>query len=818
VRTSEKPSGGTSGGPGGKREPSAGGASDPSGARGARRESTARIALLRGSRTAKLRRLLGRGPWWRALETPWIWVGLLLALGTWALAPGAPFARRVAPGSIATHDYVAPRDLLIYEETATAAKQEQARQKVLPVYDLDSAAIAQRDHQLEQLFAEGRRLAAGARSEADREAAGRQLASEEPPPGGVRIEPAVAALLGRKGFAPELEDRVRGMVGQALRRGVVENKGLLLDNRMTGVTLRDLSTLGERVQVNLFEQLGYPEEAREFLAEQVRPWGGLTAAERRELVDWLLPYLSPDLHLNRNETLLRQDSAAVAAGQVLTQIRQGQTIARKGDVIDADRARVLDQMRGRRQSRGELPAAAGTLLLLGLAALAVWLGLSQVKVADHSRRRIFGESVLLLVASLLGAKLAFLIGNALSSSFELPPFNSGQSYAYAVPFAALALLAMLLFGRYTAVVLAIVFTLLTSRLVIDADPAAMVLYGFAGSLAAIFALDRYQFRQRLVMPRVGMVVGAVNVLLVLILWAVSGAAERGLVQVLFHLVCALAGGLAAAALASFALPICESMLGITTDIKLVELSNTNLPLLRRLAFEAPGTFQHSLMVANLAKEGCEAIGADPVLAYTGALYHDIGKVFRAEYFIENQRPGENRHDKLLPSMSVLILINHVKEGLELARQHHLPRVLLDAIEQHHGTRLIRFFYSRALEQRAPGAGEVRQEKYRYPGPRPQNKVMGVLMLADGVEAASRTLVDATPAKIRALIRTIVDDCLSDGQLDQTDLTLSDLKAVGEAFLRVLATIFHQRVDYPGFDFNAGARRERRPPSGALKVS
>jgi putative nucleotidyltransferase with HDIG domain len=790
----------------------------PSGGPGARRESTARLALLRASRTAKLRRWLGTGHWRRALEAPWIWVGLLLLLGTWALAPGAVFSRRVTPGSVAGHDYVAPRDLLLNEEAATAAKQEQARQKVLPVYDLDSAVSAQRDRQLEELFAEGRRLASGARDEAQREAAARQLAAEEPPPGGVRVAPEIAALLARKGFAPELEDRVRGVVAQALRRGVVENKGLLLDHRLTGVSLRDLSTLAERTQVDLFEHLGYPAEAREFLAEQVRPWSGFSASERRQLVDWVLPYLSPNLHLNRSETLLRQDGAAVAVGQVLTQIRQGQIIARKGDVIDADRARVLDQMRGRRQRSSELPALAGTLVLLGLAAVAVWLGLSQVKVADHGRNRIFGESLLLLLLSLLGTKLCFLVGNALSSSFEWPPFNSGQSYAYAVPFAALALVGVLLFGRYTAVVLAIVFTLLASRLVIDADPAAMVLYGFAGSLAAVFALDRYQFRQRLVMPRVGMLVGAVNVLMVLVLSAVSAAPERSLVQILFNLVCAMAGGLAAAALASFALPILEAMLAITTDIKLVELSNTNLPLLRRLAFEAPGTFQHSLMVANLAKEGCEAIGADPVLAYSGALYHDIGKVFRAEYFIENQRPGENRHDKLLPSMSALILINHVKEGIELARQHHLPRVILDAIEQHHGTRLIRFFYNRALDQRAPASGEVREEKYRYPGPRPRNKVMGVLMLADGVEAASRTLIDATPAKIRALIRTIVDDCLADGQLDATDLTLSDLKAVGEAFLRVLATIFHQRVDYPGFDFNAAVKRERRPPSGALKVS
>jgi putative nucleotidyltransferase with HDIG domain len=296
---------------------------------------------------------------------------------------------------------------------------------------------------------------------------------------------------------------------------------------------------------------------------------------------------------------------------------------------------------------------------------------------------------------------------------------------------------------------------------------------------------------------------------VLILQALSGNTERGLMQRGFDLLCGLAGGLLVGAVASFAVPLLESMLAITTDIKLVELANTNLPLLRRLAFEAPGTFQHSLMVANLAKEGCEAIGADPVLAYTGGLYHDVGKVFRPDYFIENQRPGHNRHDKLLPSMSALILINHVKDGLELAREHHLPQPVRDAVEQHHGTRLIKYFYNRALETADPAAGEVSEDKYRYPGPKPQNKVMGVLMLADGVEAASRTLIEPTPAKIRALIRTIVEDCLRDGQLDSTDLTLSDIRKVSESFLRVLSNIFHQRIDYPGLNFNAEPKRERR---------
>jgi putative nucleotidyltransferase with HDIG domain len=297
--------------------------------------------------------------------------------------------------------------------------------------------------------------------------------------------------------------------------------------------------------------------------------------------------------------------------------------------------------------------------------------------------------------------------------------------------------------------------------------------------------------------------------MVLVLAGLSGNLDRGPFEIGFDLLCAFGSGLLVAAVASFAVPVLESLLSITTDIKLIELSNTNLPLLRRLAFEAPGTFQHSLMVANLAKEGCEAIDADSVLAYTGGLYHDVGKIFRPDYFIENQRPGQNRHDKLLPSMSALILINHVKEGLELAREYNLPQPVRDAVEQHHGSRLIKYFYNRALEMSDPATGEVREEKYRYPGPKPQNRVMGVLMLADGIEAASRTLVEPTPSKIRTLIRTIAEDCLRDGQLDETDLTLKDLSRISEAFFRVLANIFHQRIDYPGFDFNAEPGRELR---------
>ncbi|HWM94218.1 MAG TPA: HDIG domain-containing protein [Thermoanaerobaculia bacterium] len=791
------------------------------------RHRPSRIDLIQTGTFLLRRQLQEKRPWQRALETPSLWVVLFLLVGTWILMPGAfLFSPRATPGTIAARDYVASRDLLVSDAEATRAKQQQARDAVLPVYDLDLGALQDLDRRLEQLFARGRRLLPRV-SEGDsaEQPATQPVAQEllrQTGPDQLRITDEQAELLVRKRFSAQLEERLRSLTGRALRRGVVSNKALLLQNRMRGVSLRNLGAgsggATEEIHFDLFNHLGYPGETREFLDAEIGDWSGYTSRERRLLTDLLFDNLSINLLPNRSETLDRSEAAAAGAGQVFNQIRKGQVIVRKGDVVDAAEARVIAQMRGERQLRMQVPPLAGTFFLLALAASVVWLALSREKVADHSARRVFGESLLLLLGSLLVAKFCFLVAGALSGAFEAEPLNSARSYAYALPFASLALLAALLLGRNAALILSILFSILASRLAVDGDAQWVVFYSFAGSLAAIHALDLYQFRQRLVMVRVGLVVGLINVVMVLILNAL-GAAERGWMQIGFDVLCAFIGGLLVTGVASFAVPILESMLAITTDIKLVELSNTNLPLLRRLAFEAPGTFQHSLMVANLAKEGCEAIGADPVLAYAAGLYHDVGKVLRPEYFVENQRGGQNRHDKLLPSMSALILLNHVKDGLELARENGLPRVIQDAISQHHGTRLIKYFYHRAIENRAveqkdSEAAEVTEDKYRYPGPSPQNKVMGVLMLADAVEAASRTLSEPTPAKIRGLIQTILDDILKDGQLEHTDLTLSDLRTVSDTFLRVLANIFHQRIDYPGFDFNAGSKREKRPVARA----
>jgi len=241
------------------------------------------------------------------------------------------------------------------------------------------------------------------------------------------------------------------------------------------------------------------------------------------------------------------------------------------------------------------------------------------------------------------------------------------------------------------------------------------------------------------------------------------------------------------------LPLIETGFGYTTDFSLLELSNLNHPLLKQLSMTAPGTYHHSVIVGSLAEAGAQATGANSLIARVGSYYHDIGKLDKEEYFIENQMPGEKPHAKLNPSMSSLVLMNHVKRGVEVARKHKLPKAIIDTIAQHHGTTIISFFYDKALKA---DNGDVSEEDYRYPGPRPQSKETAIVMLADVVEAASRTLKKPTHARLQGLVNELINARFQEGQLNQSPLTLMDLEHIKEAFVKVLAGIFHARIEYP----------------------
>jgi hypothetical protein len=239
--------------------------------------------------------------------------------------------------------------------------------------------------------------------------------------------------------------------------------------------------------------------------------------------------------------------------------------------------------------------------------------------------------------------------------------------------------------------------------------------------------------------------------------------------------------------------IFEYLFDITTDATLLELSALNRPLLRELALQAPGTYHHSIVVGTLSEAAAEAIGANSLLARVGAYYHDIGKMEKPEYFVENQKGGKNPHEKLTPSMSYLVIINHVKRGLEIAKENGIPKEIRDFIPQHHGTNLISYFYKKALEKN--GDNDVQETDFRYPGPKPQTKETGIVMLADAIEASARSLRDPSPSRIRNMVNSIIEERFKKGELDECPLTLRDLNLIQESFVRTLTGIFHGRVQY-----------------------
>ncbi len=735
----------------------------------------------------------------KSLDLHVVWVVVYLVPLVWILSPKPTGLPEVQIGAVASKDFVAPREALVLAEGTTTEARQKARDEVLPVYDLDTSASERFTEGVESIFAEGRR----------RLEAWQVLKTESALPEGsgpldgfaeeaaLRLSPEAMQVLETKEFPVELEDLLKATVKDLLYNGLIANKSDLLENRSRGILLRDLQSGAEKKTVDLFGCEEYPAGARAQLEAEMRRWPSLRRSQRTAMVEMVVENVSTNLQLNPSETLIRRDAAAEAVEPVYTRVVEGQVIVRQGDRINESAARIIQSLGEEKGWNSLLLPVMGTFLFLLLVALGLWFGLKNVGFSGPRDRSAFSELLILIMLSLVGVELGRTISNALAQFFATDILGNAGDWMFAIPYASLALVVILVYGRGAAFLASLAFSLVADRLIGDAS-VGIFFYSMAGSLAAVFFIDHLQFKSRSFMLRAGAIVALVNVLVVLMGAALNGGGGAALV---FQLLLAVGSGILVTAVTSFAIPLVEVSYSATTAIKLIELANTNLPLLRRLALDAPGSFQHSLMVANLAKTGCEAIEANSVLAYTASLYHDIGKMFRPEYFIENQRPGFNRHDKLLPSMSALILISHVKDGTELAKAHQLPKPIIDAIEQHHGTRLIRYFHNRAVEMQDPEAGEVSEDKFRYPGPRPQSKEMGVLMLADGVEAASRTLREPSALKIRTLVRQLIDACLKEGQLDECDLTLGDLGKVAESFERFLSHIFHRRIDYPGFNFN-----------------
>ena len=405
-------------------------------------------------------------------------------------------------------------------------------------------------------------------------------------------------------------------------------------------------------------------------------------------------------------------------------------------------------------------------------------------IAD--RKKILLLSVLLLVTVILSHAGIFVL-SLVANKLHLDIMTIG----FVLPVAAGAMLTSLLLDFHLALGFSFVVSILLGIL-FPGEPFIPAYY-FLGSITA--ALSVIRCKKRTALLKAGALTALVNVLAIIGIDLYRGELlNRGI----YDLTAGVLGAIAVSTIVSALLPFFETVFDIATDIKLLEFLDPNQPLLKELVYKSPGTYHHSILIGNLAEAAAEAIGENPTLARVGSYYHDIGKIHKPEYFIENQRPTENKHDRLMPSMSSLIIAAHVKEGVEVARAHRLPTQIIDIIQQHHGTSLITYFYQKAKELQP--FSPIAEEDYRYPGPRPRTKVAAIVMLSDSVEAASRTLDNPTLDRIQMLTSSVITRFFIDDQLSMCDLTLNDLRVISKSFNLVLTGSFHQRIDYPGMDF------------------
>jgi len=465
----------------------------------------------------------------------------------------------------------------------------------------------------------------------------------------------------------------------------------------------------------------------------------------------------------------------------------------------------------------------GTLALVGaLAALGLVYLLRFQPQLVRTRRQIvaFGACCLACVAA---AKALLWLDGAVAAPY--------RSLVYLTPISAFTILFTVAYGQREAiaagVILAIVCGLAVyieplavgetgrpwvsgapSALPPHAEPVAVVVVLMAGALIGPLACRR--IRKRLKPIEVGILIGLAQAFLLLAFYLILGRLWPRWPRA-WEPAWALANGLGVGILVTVLLPLVELVFNVATDIRLLELSDQDQPLLRSLVTLAPSTDNHSRRVARLAEAAAEAVGANSLLALVGSYYHDIGKMTKPQYYIENQTGHENPHDRLRPSMSSLIIISHVKDGVELALEARLPRAIVEIIEQHHGTSAVEFFYDRHLRE-ARDSEPIDPSFFRYAGPRPATKEAAIIMLADSVEAASRTLDEPTPTRIEALVTRIIAAKLLDGQLEDCHLTLSEVRLIEQAMFRVLCAMYHARVEYPAArtERSGGGRRRRAP--------
>ena len=699
-------------------------------------------------------------------------VTTILAIAAVACYDFSPTVHLVVAGDIATADLLADRSIQYEDVQETNRHKEEVRKNQPLVCDLVLDPLSHLRNTLQDLLIGLNR----AETLDDREAMRVQIARLT----GLDISELGLNVLSDGASQDLINETLMPYLQHQFSKGVLSEMRLALPYK-GGIIIHNIISGEETLhpEIDTVADLKSEEAA---LSQKLASLP-VSPNSRRVLGLVLSALMQPTLVPNYKATEERAAVVVQAVAPVMYRIERGEIIVRQGEKVTHQQQIRAQTLWNKKADHFDVSrffgiAFCGILLSSGL------LFSPSGRPSSPVSPRDFAFIACLLILFVFMSKGIYLLGEQFAQN---SPTFVARSIAFAVPVTGAASLSSLVFStrRYLATGLLLAFF---CTMMIDGEIGHFIFY-FASAMWGTWVTSRTQSRQDVIWSFIPICLG------LFVMWLSTTLLISGMhAHFLSEIGCVTAGIISSVILTVALAPVIEMVFGYTTRFRLMELLNMEQPLLRELMLNAPGTYHHSLIVSNMVEAGAEAVGAHGLLCKVAALYHDVGKVSKANYFIENQFIDDNPHDKLTPSMSALILVSHVKHGTELAEQHRLGKEVVDIIRQHHGNGLIRYFYQKALQQ-ADGLPPSMAD-FSYPGPKPQSKEAAIVMLADVIEASSRTLHDPAPAKLRQHIDNTIKSIHSTGQLDESELTFRDLDALAESFQKILRGIFHHRIAYP----------------------
>ena len=713
-------------------------------------------------------------------------------------------------GAVATKEVRAPFDLEMRDEIATGERRREAGARVAPVFDWETGMG---DLIQEKVYQVSRRVR-GILQERDDARTNPSMPPDEKKKIEQKCKNDLRDLFGpdltrfalhsfeKEGFPPGVEEVLRTTIKKVASKKIVSDEENL--SKYPSIKIRDIHKSSSEWEVKSpgSGEIITLSTARRFALELLDAYDDITPQMKAASEELLRLFIKPNLTYNSQETAARQESAAKGVAPLVVLIKKGQTVVRPGEEVDGNVRHILESFRAESSNKINIRKLLALLFLSAILLLFAFMYLKTYRKREKIDVSLFNMIVVLLLFFLSLTHVSDMIFKLIASNAKSFPMARADLGLFLIPFGAGALLVAILIDRHIAVVFSFLLSVFAGML-LDLD-FRIAVYCFITCLAAIYA--GVNFRQKRIPIRTSFFVGGCNAVLVLLLLAddeiwikpsmVAYPVVLGFLSAMPLLLMLVAP----------LVPILENFYNIISDVRLVELSSLNHPLLQRLALTAPGTYSHSIMIGHLAEAAANTIGANGLFCRVASYYHDVGKMLMPTYFIENQHGGPNPHDKLNPGMSALIVQSHVKDGVGLARGFGLPEQIIDVIPQHHGTRSISYFYDKALTIVDPEKETINRSDFCYPGPKPKTREAAIIMLADSIEASSRILKDPSPQRVKTLINEIFDKALADNQLDECDITLSELAMLREGFFIVLIGVFARRISYPNYDFDKGAEK------------